>query len=225
MLWTAFLLGFLGSFHCLGMCAPIAFAFQNKGSKSPFLSKIVYNLGRLTTYFILGALVGSLGNVLAFSGLQKWLSIFAGLLMILAGVFAVNLDLIVVKLPFFQRLYNWTSQGMAWAMRQRYAAFPLGMLNGILPCGLVYFALFGAVASGNYLDGGLSMLAFGVGTFPLMIGAAWFGQVVNLNWRNGFKKLYPVLFIGLGLLIIVKATNLSLFQGRVEDNSTICLPN
>ena len=222
MLWTAFLLGFFGSFHCLGMCAPIVFALQKK--QHPVVFKLLYNAGRLMTYSLLGAVVGVVGNVLAFAGVQQWMTSLSGVAMILIGLFAINLDSILLKIPKVNQLFGLVSKQMGKVMQKPNAAWWLGMLNGILPCGLVYFAIFGAAATESMLAGASYMAVFGLGTLPLMLGAAFLGQVVNLKWRNTFKKMYPVLFILLGVLVLYKSINLHLVQGRAADNSVICTP-
>ncbi len=222
MLWSGFLLGFFGSFHCLGMCAPIAFAMQQGRPKNSIVSKLLYNSGRVATYIILGAIVGLLGNVLAFSGWQKWLSISSGVLMVMVGLLAVNLDTFLLKSDKIRQLYSRLGELTGKAIRQKKSAFLIGMLNGLLPCGLVYFALFGAMASANLSDGLLYMLFFGLGTFPLMLGTALAGQFVQLKWRNAFKKIYPVLFICLGVFIIYKASNLESVQGRAGNGAAMC---
>lgn len=222
MLWSAFLLGFFGSFHCLGMCAPIAFALQQNKPKQQWLSKVLYNLGRIMTYMTLGAIVGTLGNVLAFAGWQKWLSMGTGFLMIVVGVLAVNLDTFLLKSASVRAWYTNLSQLTGKVLQRKNAAFFIGLLNGLLPCGLVYFALFGAMASATVTDGLLYMLCFGLGTFPLMLGTAFAGQFIQVKWRNAFKKLYPILFICLGILVMYKATNLDRVQGKAGNPSVIC---
>lgn len=224
MLWSGLLLGIAGSFHCLGMCAPIAFALQQNGGNS-WKNKLSYNLGRITTYVALGAFVGAIGNVLAFSGMQQGLSYFSGGLMVIVGLLAVNLDTVLFKIPKFQKFYSHLSNLMGKALQRQNSAFFIGLANGLLPCGLVYFALFGAMASATLLEGMLYMGVFGLGTMPMMLGSALLGQVVRLKWRNLFKKVYPVLFVLIGLLVLYKANNISSVQGRAGGDSAICVPN
>ena len=222
MLWSGFLLGFFGSFHCLGMCAPIAFALQQGKPGNAIKAKLLYNLGRVATYISLGFVVGGLGNALAFAGWQKWLSLSSGFAMILVGVLAVNLDTVLLKSATIRTYYSKLSQLTGTALKSQKSAFIIGMLNGLLPCGLVYFALFGAMASGQIIDGLLYMFFFGLGTFPLMLGTAIAGQFIQLKWRNSFKKLYPILFICLGLLVMYKAANLETVQGKAGNSTVIC---
>ena len=86
MLWTAFLLGFLGSFHCVGMCGPIALAVGGKGSNKFLFNKIIYNLGRSLTYAMLGLVIGSLGFSLSLAGIQQGISIGMGILVVLLSL-------------------------------------------------------------------------------------------------------------------------------------------
>jgi len=145
-------------------------------------------------------------------------------LMVVVGLLAVNLDTVLLKSPYIQQLYAKLSQQMGKLLQNRKSSFLIGMMNGLLPCGLVYFALFGAMASSSFTQGLLYMFLFGLGTFPLMLGTALAGQFISIKWRNQFKRLYPILFVLMGVLVIYKAANLNTVQGKAADNSAICLP-
>ncbi|EIM76611.1 hypothetical protein A3SI_09088 [Nitritalea halalkaliphila LW7] len=152
MLWTGFVLGFLGSVHCVGMCGPIALAVGAGGGKAAsarrfHLQKLVYHLGRTFTYSLLGLLIGLLGFSLFLAGMQQSLSLLAGLSLLLMAF-------------FYKRSERLAGQGMAFRFVQklrgllaRYlrqgsyrAHFFTGALNGLLPCGMVYLALLAAFA-------------------------------------------------------------------------------
>ena len=164
ILWTALLLGLVGSLHCAGMCGPLALALPTTGNaRATFvLGRVAYNVGRILTYCLLGAAFGLIGQTLAFAGFQRWVSIAAGLA-ILLGLLVFSRS--TVSLPV-ARGVTWIKSGLGALLRRRSLAsvFSLGVLNGLLPCGLVYAACAGAVATGDLLSGVEYMAAFGFGT-------------------------------------------------------------
>src|SRR5690606_28015990 len=153
MLWTALIFGLLGSFHCIGMCGPIAFMLPvSRDNKFKKIFQIfLYHSGRLLAYSLIGLAFGLLGKSLNLFGLQQQLSIFIGALMILV----IILPLIGVrKLNFSGPLTHFigrikSSLGAAFKKKTADTFLTIGFLNGFLPCGLVYMAVFGAVATGN----------------------------------------------------------------------------
>lgn len=216
MLTTAFLLGLFGSFHCLGMCGPIALAMRTPhASKTRQLAdRGLYHIGRTAAYVSIGAVAGLLGQALIFSGFQTYLAYFSGGLMILIGLFAVNLDSFLFKIPAFQQFYQKVSDLLGQLLKKQQGVLLIGYLNGFLPCGLVYMALFGALATGSYWEGMAYMGLFGMGTIPMMLASSLAGQFVQVRWRSLIRKAYPVLFIGLGIWFIVRGANLPQAQGR-----------
>lgn len=205
MLWSAFLFGFLGSFHCAGMCSPIALSLSYR-SENAVLGKIIYNFGRIITYAFLGAIIGAVGQAMLLVVEQVYVSVFFGVLLVLFGLFSVNLDNLVAKLPFFgiftQKLASFLK--IFTQKKGLFAYLAIGLLNGFLPCGLVYMALLGAVASGDTLNGLLYMTFFGLGTLPMMLGIALAANFISIEWRNRMKKAYPYFFILLGILLIYR---------------------
>src|SRR6266581_2871253 len=154
-LWTAFTLGLIGSLHCAGMCGPLALALPPTGNRpaSFFLGRVAYNLGRLVTYCVLGLIFGLLGKTLLLAGIQRWLSIALGTTL-LFGLFTSR------KLALWRPIYllvDRVKAGMSLLLRRRSAdaLMLLGLLNGFLPCGLVYVACAGATATGDLFNGAL----------------------------------------------------------------------
>jgi sulfite exporter TauE/SafE len=204
MLWTAFFLGLAGSLHCAGMCGPLAMALPRGGNgslASLWWGRASYNLGRTCTYGILGVLFGLLGQTASWAGLQRWVSIAAGVA-ILLGLLAANrfrLGLPATQLvsrlkPLFGPLLRSSSA---------FSMFLLGLLNGLLPCGLVYVACAGAVATGSLGLGALFMMVFGLGTTPMMFSIGLLGARVQTTLRFRLQKLVPAsLVIVAGLLIV-----------------------
>ncbi len=222
---AALLTGFLGSFHCLGMCGPIALALNGgQGVRwQAILERLLYNFGRAFTYALLGAIVGFLGQSLVWVvGYQVYISWVLGVFLILAGIFAIDPDRLLVKIP---GMHSWLQQlrqmlGKYLNKGGKSTFFTLGVINGLLPCGLVYMGLAGALATGSLPDGMLYMFIFGLGTMPALLFVSFAGKFINKHLRGKMRKLYPVMFVALGLFIIFRASNISLETDRNTGNST-----
>lgn len=205
-LLAALSLGFLGSFHCIGMCGPISLALpvHKFSSLKKTLLILLYNLGRMSTYAIFGAVVGSLGHGIVIAGYQGALSITLGVF-ILAGlifprIFSANGKVGHSVYPFFSKLRNLLS-----GLLKKDAAgslFSVGLLNGVLPCGLVYMGLAGATATGSALDGALFMFIFGAGTVPIMLSLPLAGSFITVDARNKIRKTLPFV-VGLTAVLLV----------------------
>lgn len=203
--WTALSVGFLGSFHCAGMCGPLAMALPGAaGRLGPLLTgRLAYNFGRVVTYSILGTGAGLLGHTFSLRGWQSDLSIISGIFIILVVLFSNKkiLNLINSKLvgtSFFlkKKLGNLLK-------RHTYGSlFAIGLLNGILPCGFVYLALAGAATTQGPGEGTLYMFLFGLGTIPLMLTMALSGSFISLKARNMVNRFTPVIALALALFLI-----------------------
>ncbi len=214
MLYTALILGLVGSFHCLGMCGPIAFVLPvDRKKKSRMIWQIVlYHTGRLLTYSIIGLLFGLLGRGLYLAGFQQRLSILIGVIMILSVIIP---DKIFNRYNFTRPLYKFIGKikqklGLYLKQTSNKALFLIGFFNGFLPCGLVYMALIGSVATGNALNGAMYMFVFGLGTIPMMTGAVMLGNFVNLSIRNKIQKAIPIFVVIIGLLFILRGMGLGI---------------
>ncbi len=214
MLLSALLFGLLGSFHCIGMCGPIAFMLPvDRSNTFRKVSQIfLYHLGRIITYSLIGLLFGLLGKSFYLFNLQQQLSVFIGVLMI-----------VVVLIPYktFNKynlskpLYSFISKVKSALGKELKKKTPdtfltIGFLNGFLPCGLVYMALFGALASGDAWQGSLYMAVFGLGTIPLMTTAIYFGNFLTGKVRRYITKAIPVIVILMGLLFILRGLGLGI---------------
>ena len=222
-LLTAFSVGLLGSFHCIGMCGPIALALpiQDQSKTKRLLSSLIYNFGRISTYATLGVLLGLVGNTLVLIGLQQWLSVILGVLILLGVLFPHTLSRITGNNRFIAPILSKVKQQMAKLLAwQSWKAFLLiGMLNGLLPCGLVYVAILGAIATANPFYSALYMALFGLGTMPMMLLVTQFRNVLSLNMRAKMRKAVP-LFIGfMGILFIARGMNLGIpyLSPKVSD--------
>jgi hypothetical protein len=209
-LWTAIALGFFGSLHCAAMCGPLALAMPSVGGTrtSGLIGRVVYNLGRVTTYCLLGSVFGVVGVTFAFAGLQRWLSILAGAA-ILAGLLAAyrgRRGAVISRAiaPVRARLARLLGR------RSLGAAYAFGTLNGLLPCGLVYVACAGAVATGGFVSAVNYMFAFGLGTVPMMLGIGLTGGLVRPALRLRFQQLIPACLVLLSVLLILRGLALGI---------------
>ncbi len=213
MLTTAFLLGFVGSLHCVGMCGPIAFMLplDRKRPVKSFFQLISYHLGRIFTYSLIGVLFGLLGKSFYFFGFQQQLSIAIGLLMIIAIIFPKVFKKLTISNKITALLIKVKSAlGKELKKQDNSTLFTIGFLNGFLPCGLVYMAVFGAIALGNPLSGALYMALFGVGTIPLMTAVIYIGNFTKGNLRLMIQKAIPVLVVFVGLLFVLRGLGLGI---------------
>jgi sulfite exporter TauE/SafE len=205
---TAFTIGLFGSIHCVGMCGPIALALPyGQGSKWRVLrGALYYNLGRILTYMALGLLIGVIGQGLALAGWQRYYSILLGALLLVAAALAWQPEEWLIRQPVFGQLYLGLKRRLGHSLRGTgYRAFwQTGLLNGLLPCGLVYLAIAGALNSPGPLWSAAYMALFGLGTFPLMLITISAGQVAGSRLRSGLRKLYPAFLVLLGLLFIYR---------------------
>jgi uncharacterized protein len=208
--WTAFLLGLVGSFHCAGMCGPLALALPAAGDTTPgyVLGRVAYNLGRIVTYGLLGILFGLAGWTFVLAGVQRWVSIALGVALLL-GLFASR------KLALWRPVTSAVNQlksRMSGLLRRRtFAALAvLGLLNGLLPCGLVYVACAGAAATGGTLAGAGYMAVFGAGTVPMMLAISLSGKLVPPSLRLKLVKTIPVCVFLLATLLILRGMSLGI---------------
>lgn len=212
MLWSALILGLLGSFHCLGMCGPIAFMLPVDRSNS--LIKVtqisLYHFGRLMAYSLMGLFFGLMGKGLYIFGIQQQLSIVIGVAMIIAVLIPTRVLNSFSKSGF--KLISRLKSALGQALKKRTADtfLTIGFLNGLLPCGLVYMAVFGAIATANTLQGSLYMFLFGLGTIPLMTTAIYIGKFLNTSLKQRFRKAIPIAVIIIGALFILRGLGLGI---------------
>lgn len=211
---VAFLIGLAGSFHCAGMCGPIALSLSpgNRRNISFLLKRTAYNGGRVVSYASLGLIFGFIGDRLSIFGLQRWLSIMIGSLLILFVLLAyakagkpLSGRLYGLFLPFFSKAYSRLRHSDTFL-----SMLFIGILNGLLPCGFVYLGLGGAAALGSAADGAVYMAMFGLGTVPVMLGVTIFGNIVSSGFRRKIAKLVPVMVLLLGLLFVLRGLNLGI---------------
>jgi len=211
---SALTLGLLGSFHCIGMCGPIAIALplNNRNWFLRVSGALLYNIGSAFTYAFMGALFGFLGKGLVLTGLQQWVSILMGIIMVLSVVFPYigKMSQPLNHLSFKLTVPIKKPLSQLFQKRSAYSLFLIGLLNGFLPCGLVYIALAGAVATGDMLLGAVYMFLFGLATLPVMFLLNMAGNMVSLRFRNLIRRIIPVFIVIIGLLFILRGMNLGI---------------
>lgn len=214
MLISAFILGLLGSFHCVGMCGPIAFMLPVDRSNSfKKVSQItIYHFGRLLAYSIIGLIFGLIGKSLFIFGYQQQLSIIIGVLMILVVIIPQKtFNKYNLSKPIYKAISKVKSTlGAALKKKTMDTFLTIGFLNGFLPCGLVYMALFAAMASGNAANGSLYMAVFGLGTIPLMTTAIYLSNFLKGTTRQRIQKAIPVFIVLIGALFILRGLGLGI---------------
>lgn len=207
--------GFFGSMHCIGMCGGLVTALSMTRSGTWWSGLTAYQLGRVTTYTVLGLLSGLIGfsvkQIGYFDQAQILLSLLAGLIMI-----AFGLNLAGWTADPFARLGGRAIGGMGLANRIRSAAekglrlqwYGIGLANGLLPCGLVYAALAISVTAGGIRESGVAMMAFGLGTVPAMMVAPVLVQAIAGKKRGLIMKLLGVAVIIMGLFTMIRGSGL-----------------
>ncbi|WP_339756712.1 sulfite exporter TauE/SafE family protein [uncultured Winogradskyella sp.] len=214
MLVSALILGLLGSLHCVGMCGPIAFMLPVDRSNSfTKVSQIgVYHFGRLLAYSLLGFISGLIGKSLYIFGIQQQLSIVIGVLMIVLVLIPYKtLGKYNLSRPL-NKIISKVKSSLGKALKKKSADtfLTIGFLNGFLPCGLVYMAVFGAIATGSLLEGSLYMVLFGLGTIPLMTTAIYLGKFLNTTIKQRIQKAIPVFVVIIGVLFILRGLGLGI---------------
>jgi len=231
MLFSSVILGLVSSLHCVGMCGPIAMMLpvdrQNKTRKT--LQIILYHLGRLLSYGFLGLIFGLIGRSLYLAGIQQQLSIVIGILIVSVAMIP---ERIFARYNFSKPIYRVisyvkTSLGKQFKNRSNKSIFTIGILNGFLPCGMVYVALFGALAMQNAIYGMLFMMLYGLGTVPLMSIVVYFSSYIKNSFEKNLTKVIPVITLCVGVLFILRGlgldipfvspSNLQLFVGGGAD--------
>ena len=209
LIWTAFLLGLVGSLHCAAMCGPLIVAVSSaRGTGLSFpTSRLVYNSGRIAIYCAIGLLFGAVGKTFVLAGFQRWLSVAAGFAILLGLLLSTRFAL---KTPFAKGITKLkTLFGSLLQRRTLASQFLLGTLNGLLPCGLVYIAAAGAATTLSPVGGTLHMAAFGAGTLPMMLGlGAASGRLRFIALR--FQKLIPACVILVAMLLLLRGMALGI---------------
>ena len=211
---TGLMMGLLGSFHCAGMCGPIAVAIplNNRTIFSRITGSLLYNLGRTLTYVVMGLIFGLLGQGLKLGGFQQWVSVIMGVIMVTSVIFP---SLYKNRFDFEKTAFSFVGKikiglGLLFRKKTYGSLFAIGLLNGLLPCGLVYMAIAGAIATTNAYSGALFMMLFGLGTIPMLFAFNMLGNALSGALKQRMNKVIPYMIVVVGLLFILRGLNLGI---------------
>jgi sulfite exporter TauE/SafE len=226
--WLPLALGLTGSLHCVGMCGPLIWSTDfGSSARKQLFGQWVYHMSRVAMYAGLGLVFGLIGQTLVVAGLQKVLSIAGGFLLVSFALFGGLIETWLSKRTsgLVHRLVESGYRYIRGA-HDIFRWFILGLLNGIVPCGLVYAALAGAIATGSAVQGALFMVLFGLGTWPLLFAAGFSGQGLKKMLRGRVGLVRQAVLLISGLLLIQRGFNLdlTLFESAVVPAQVDCHP-
>jgi hypothetical protein len=211
---VAFMIGIVGSFHCVGMCGPLALALPLKSNSfgAKFTGSLLYNAGRIITYAFFGLIFGLIGQTAALFHFQQWLSIGAGVVILFFIVVPKKYSIQRVAGEYTNGVLGKlrSALGRLFSQKNQASLFVIGLLNGLLPCGLVYMAVAGAIGTGDAGSSILFMAAFGLGTLPVMWSIAFFGNYVGVQLRQKIRRVYPYLMAVMACLLILRGMGLGI---------------
>ena len=223
--YLAFMIGLLGSVHCIGMCGPLAFAVPSlqKGAGWLLLDKTLYQAGRIVSYCFLGLIIGLISSRLWMAGMQQALSIFSGVLILLAALSRI-FKLAVQSNTRYHLLLKPFHQLFGYALKHKANHLIIGIINGLLPCGFVYLALAGAVNQSSLSDALAYMFFFGLGTAPLMLVAAVSTGLTGTLVRNRINKVIPYMMLCLGIWFILRGLDLNIpyLSPALHTGTAVC---
>jgi sulfite exporter TauE/SafE len=219
-----FFIGLLGSAHCIGMCGGFVamYSLKKPVARPSLVYHLLYNLGRITTYSLLGGMLGYIGSYFAYVGQHRGIPgavlLIAGFIMVLMGLNIAGVlgkrglfeESAVTESSFFRKtLHRILNLDSAWAV------FLLGLLLGFLPCGLLYPIFINAAASGNFFPGAMTMAVFGLGTAPALIFFGFLVTKIQPKLKLALYRLAAVLIILLGVKTLLRGMA---FNGWISHN-------
>jgi len=211
---AGFIMGLAGSFHCIGMCGPIALALPVENSSLPkmIIQRLLYNFGRIISYSFIGFVLGYLGEKIKLFGFQQVLSVFLGLLILISLLIPMKFKgkLLFSKIYNLYNSYIKSRFMLLLKNKSSYSLLVIGILNGFLPCGFVYMALAGALTAGSIPASMFFMAAFGFGTLPAMFVTSMAGGFISLNIRRKISRLAPAFILLFAVLFILRGLNLGI---------------
>jgi len=209
----AFIMGLAGSLHCIGMCGPLALSLpvSHNSNLSRISGGIIYNTGRILSYTSMGLLFGSFGSLIIASKWQNTLSIGLGVIILLYLLFPKKYFHFSTTTSLGKPFMLLRQQlGKLFHSKKLSSLLFIGVLNGFLPCGLVYLALTSSIISASPVNGGMFMLFFGLGTFPMMFATVLMGNYLNQSLRQKIHRAVPTLLFFMAVLLILRGMNLGI---------------
>ena len=213
-LFAAFTLGLVGSLHCIGMCGPLALALpRGNASNGRFVAgRVLYQLGRVTTYTFLGLMFGLIGGAARLAGAQQVLSISLGAAILLWLVLPKRLTARIAAGRRIAPIFAHLKSILSALMRSKvlFAQFGVVLLNGLLPCGMIYVALAAALAQPSLIESAAFMTLFGLGTVPAMLALSIAPTFISNHTRISLRRLMPVGTAVIAVLLIVRGLALGI---------------
>jgi sulfite exporter TauE/SafE len=206
-------LGLISSLHCIGMCGPLMLALpvRHLDKWKQVLTIFLYNTGRIMTYSLIGALLGLAGRRIYLAGFQRWFTIIIGMVMLVMAV-SYFYKQASAQPKWMQSIHVRIQQLMFRFLKTNNISgyLLLGMANGLLPCGMVYLAIAGAVTANTVLHSVLFMFLFGVGTLPAMLALGIFGLRITMPVRQQMKAAMPYVVVAMAVILILRGLNLGI---------------
>lgn len=214
LIFSALALGFASGFHCIGMCGPIALSMglTKKQASNYYLQNLTYQFGRITTYSFLGAILGIVGQGFRFAGFQSYLTVLVGILLVTMALFSFGGKDFASKIPFLSKFLFRVKMNLGKLLQKAdyKSRYLTGILNGFLPCGMVYMALTASLAAGGIVQSAGFMALFGLGTLPFMFAIVLVGNLMTTAFRIKVLKIIPIVMIILGGLFILRGLQLNI---------------
>ncbi|MBD1434741.1 sulfite exporter TauE/SafE family protein [Sphingobacterium sp. DN00404] len=210
--YFAFFMGLFGSVHCAVMCGPLLLAINGQMGLSwkVVFNRLLYQIGRILTYGIMGLFLGILGSMAVVQGWQRGLSIVVGIGLVIIGMFYVFGKNTQALTRFQTKAVQPFARYMGRWLYRPGGSFVAGILNGILPCGMVYMALASAMNADSLTNSFLFMVLFGLGTLPLLFVFSFAGSFSKPIFKRGFNRVIPFLYLIMGIWFILRGANLDI---------------
>ena len=220
---SGFTMGAAGSLHCVGMCGPLAFGLPT--ARMPISKKIfsllLYNLGRVTTYASIGLLFGLLGAGFYLAGFQQQLSVISGILLLLtACIYLAGRK--HYRPGFLSGFYTFIQQhiiSFIGRIKTPAGFYLFGILNGLLPCGMIYMGVAAALSTGTPGESVLFMAMFGLGTLPAMLAFGISTQWVGIKYRRRLQSITPFFIVLIAVLLLVRGLSPHTTDLQTNDGS------
>ncbi|MBN8852018.1 MAG: hypothetical protein BGO55_26300 [Sphingobacteriales bacterium 50-39] len=210
---TAIFLGLVSSAHCVGMCGPLALSLPlaSLPAMARFRVLMIYHAGRLSVYGALGGIFGVLGRHIYLSGFQQAFSIVLGVVILVSAVLTGwssdhRRPALIGKVqqPLNKLIFK------LWQSKGRYRYFALGMANGLLPCGMVYLAIAGALSFSRVWESTAFMIVFGAGTLPALLLLSGSSRLAGARTRVFIRRAMPGMIALMGVLLILRGLDLGI---------------
>ncbi|XOV92982.1 MAG: sulfite exporter TauE/SafE family protein [Bacteroidota bacterium] len=198
---NAFIIGLVGSFHCIGMCGPLMITFTDKSGFKAYLSFITYHFARISVYALIGVLFGLIGTSFQLIHFQKFGAIIVGILIILIYGFPKWRNTLE-SLYYRSFFYQWIKTKFTGHYNTRIKWLAAGIVNGFLPCGLIYLAAAGAILTADMGSSAMFMVFFGIGTLPGLIVLSAIRNRIPHFFKNASRTITMIALLSGGIMII-----------------------